>query len=444
MSKQGSGHDELLPEEQASADVRADELFSHGVLQVFHESDGAVREERVGRVMASIAVGAELSRSAGRTVEPRRHRRLARFLGRGSVVAAIIVGVVFLASPVTTTSYASLDEAITAMRGAGDRRYEVRAQIGPALTVESDPHATIDSRSSERMLLRLKRPDGGMVIVGRDGDGEWAITPQGGVERGEPRRAWPGWAIQNGESLIADSIDRWLEAAADTYTFSKAEIRSIPGREGVNAHYIVGVWKQAVDPQGHRLRGADRVELWIDPQSKIVERMELSWKQGMERGGGGGPGQEFPRRGPERGGERGHEGPPRPRPGFDGQKPDGPVVEGPDSAGDPQKELLNPREPGMNGTRDGEHRPRGLHPRPPMDGERPGDLRRPPPAGDGPRDRGGPHDRPERRPPLRRLVIDRVEAPAFEDAWFSPEKHLKDAVRVERDALPERVRDAGQ
>jgi hypothetical protein len=448
MNESDARQDGVLPDADASPEVRADELFSHGVLHVFHETDGAVREGRVGRVMASIASPAEVATNAGRVVEPRRHRRLARFLGRGSLLAAIIVGVVFLASPATTTSYASVEEAITAMRGPGDRRYEVRAQVGPAETVEKDPHATIDSRSRERMVLRLKRPDGGMVIVGRDVQGEWAITPEGGVERGEPRRAWPGWAIESGESLFADSIDRWLEAAADTYTFSKAEVRSIPGREGVSAHYVVGVRKQAGDPRGHRLRGADRVELWIDPASKIVERMELSWKPPMDRMGGG-PGEEFPRRGPE----RGRDGPPRPRPGPDGQMPEGAGKDGVPAPQDAVKEGTNPREEGPGMERDGGHRPRG--PRPPMDGERPGAHRRPPPDGEGPRDRGGPHsgshggppggphggpqggpeggprgggpqDRPERRPPLRRLVIDRIEAPAFEDAWFSPEKHLSE------------------
>ncbi len=428
----------------------ADDLFAHGLLHVVHETGPEARERRVQRVMEGLAV------PAARVRADRRRRRFSRFMGAGSLLAGLAAAIVFLASPVTTPTYASIEDSITAMRAPGDRRYQISAVFGTGDLAPASPHAFVDTSFPDLMLLRLHRPDGQEVIAGRDQTGEWAITPEGTIDRENPRRAWPGWANQDGESMFADSIDRWLEAAAQAYSMSKPERVKLPGTAAGEFDHVVGIRKPTPGPLAQRLRSADRIEVWMDPVSKVVERMELSWRPppmempggpGMRPGGGPGLGDRprdglgegpGPRRGRPPRPPEGEDRPPHPQ---DGPPPPGEAREdGPrgERAGD---EGPPPRRAGPVGLENSEERghvdgepPRdpleegadARGPRPPRQGAGPGTNDRP---GDGRGARPGPGG-PPRRPPLRRLVIERVDSPAFENGWFTPEGHVKDAAGI--------------
>lgn len=401
----------------------ADDLFAHGLLEILHETDDARRTARVQRVMQAIA------EPAARARDLRHRRRMSRFLGAGTMIFCIAAAVLFLASPATTPSYASIQDSITAMRGPGDRRYQISAAFGPKDdAVVGEPHATLDTSFPSLMLLELRRPDGGTVIVGRDEQGEWAIMPDGQVDRADPRRAWPGWAISDGESMFADSVDQWLEAAAQAYVLSKPDRQKLPGSEGPEFDHIIGIRKPAPGPMALRLRSADRIEVWIDPTTKVVERMEMGWKPRPVAGAGPGPSggpsgpgdgtrRDRPLRGPFPGDRPDFDdaGPPDPQNRQDVQ-PEGvpPPPHGPEGSPPPDDDRLGPEGPDRG--------PRRPHP---PQGPRNGPFQGPPRAlGDGP---GGPpelRDGPARRPPLRRLVIERVQAPAFEPAWFNPDAHI--------------------
>ncbi|MCG3123700.1 MAG: hypothetical protein GIKADHBN_02121 [Phycisphaerales bacterium] len=391
-------HDEHNSSDVGAASPGADELFAHGLLSVVHEATDQPREIRVRRVLEALHPG----RRGG--AAPR--RRLARLLGAGTVCAAAVAALVFLISPVTPPTYASaFTESISVLRSPGDRRYTVTAALGPADQLENGPHATIDTRFPNQMLLRLTRPDGHEIIAGHDQAGEWAITPLGTVDRENPRRAWPGWSMQDGESLFADSIDTWLEAAAHSYSFGEVTSRPIPGREAQgDMEYRVGVRKPEPGALGTRLRSPDRIEVWINRETKVLERMEMLWKPQPPRREGEWPGREGPRPRPDVPPGNGFDM--RPHPPF---PPKGPPPEANDDSHVP---------PGPQGTPpDG-----GPERRDVRDGHvMPGDLGRP---GDG----RGPHGGPDgpRRPPLRRLIIERTDPPAFEDDWFSPQRHMRD------------------
>lgn len=436
----------------------ADELFAHGVLGVVHEQGAGSRDARVRKVMEAIELPARLAR------EHRRHQRRRRLLGAASMIVCVSAAIVFLVSPVTTPSYASIEDSITVMRGPGERRYQISAEFAPRAQEMNGPHGTIDTAYPGKMLLQVRRPDGGEVVCGRDEQGEWAITDVGGVDREHPRRAWPGWAISEGELMSADSVDQWLEAATQGYTLSKPDRAPLPGASARECDHIVGVRKPVAGPderpnrgpnQGPnpgpnpgpnlRLRSADRIEVWIDPATKVVERMELAWKPRPALDGGprmpGAPGDRPGRpihddRLPQ---DERRDDIDRAGPGGDGSG-EAP----PDHAGGPpdaDREPLPDHRPGRpdmadDGDQAGDHPddrplrddlPRGPRPfPPPFPGPR--DLRGGPPQGrvpDGPPGLpGAGHEGPGRRPPLRRLIIERQDAAAFPADWFKPESHL--------------------
>lgn len=432
--------------------ARADEMLAHGLLLVVHEADGAPRNARVARVMAALTPPA--TEVAVRPHEPprvsgRRRRQWSRALGAGTLFMALAVIFVMMATPTSNKTFAAIEDSISAMRGSGERRYEVRAEvgrIGPFFEKDGaggndselipGPHAVIDTRAPGLMLLQLHGPDGTTMTVGRDERGEWAIAPDGEIDRDHPRRAWPGWAMQEGDSLSADSLDRWLEAFAQSYDLERLDDAAAPGGSSTICEHIVGTRPPAPPAVIQRLRGADRIEVWINKETKAVERMELFWRPPPRPGmrpaiGPGGPDPERAESSVERTRPQGPggddatsndrpgrpdrpEGPPfgRPFPGPLGREgPPGPPNGPPDGTADRP----------FDGPRDGPHdRPSGGPP-----GERmphgPGGIERP----DGPGGMGGPAGPRGRPPPLRRLVIQRVDAPALAADWFTPEAHVK-------------------
>lgn len=474
----------------ASPAQQADELLAHGLLQFLHHENPAAQQRRVERTIAALRTEPETREPAaqpGRTHAPGRRWRLpVPAFRRWTAIAAamgLITAVSILAIPRPSSAAGTLRESIAALRGPGDRRYEVRITTWDDADSGDEPHAIVDTRPPALMLIRAKRPpkfdgDEGMVVVGRDVRSRWAIRPDGGVERDRPERAWPRFAAMENQSLFAESVDQMLEQMSRVYDFSKGEDER--SSTGVMLRRVEGVRKQQTGP------GPTEMTVWIDDATKLVERVELRWderdRRRFEDAPPPPPGMDMRRgpddfrrpRGPGMRGPGGHDGPPpefrdrdgrprrpmrgdrpphdRPRhdhpdgpPDHDGPPPDdaqpdgpdmhdGPPVDGPDAAPPDGDRPPPPRgrdgEPGGDGPRRPPHRPphgeRGMGP----DGPRgPGQGG---PVQGGPGGSGG-HFRP---PPPRKIVIERVDAPEFADDWFTPERHANTA--AERDTWPGR------
>lgn len=448
----------------------ASELFSHGLLTYLNTDTPARQGERIGRLMVAI----EQDRLRGTGVPPlsstsSRNFRFPIRTARGwlALAACLTIGTVavFMGIPGEQSAQAVVQQSIEAMRSTagGDRRYEIRIQRPTDDALPSLPGAIIDTRSPNLLVLRSNAPDGHEIIAGRDATGNWCIRRDGGIERDHPEQAWPKWSKVGEESMLVDSVDRLLEELTKSYDLQKEGTATLDNKSGVSYRHIVGTKKRVRSP------GGDHVEVWIDPTSKSVERLEMRWnlpprgQPGGDKnpdaadGGPDGSPDAAPMDGPRP--PRGPEGrPPReqgrdplgprpfrpegappngPRPdgpGPNGPGPDGiePVGPGPDSAEGPGPEGRRPR---------GGHGLDGPHPRPEPrpDGSLPGPRRDgadgPPPRGPGGPGPGGrlpgmfgapprgpgPGARPN---PPRMLVMQRVDAPAFDAAWFTPEVHI--------------------
>lgn len=413
-----------LPTDDALQPQSADELLAHGLLTFSNLDKPIVQERRIQSVLA--AVGQHRRRSRFGI-----SRRTLRGWATAAAVLLIAGAVALMGVPGERSAQAMVKESIKAMRTSGDRRYEVHAMLTGEDQLEDEPHAIVDTRDSGFLLIRGVRPDGMPVIVGRDAQGRWAIRHDGGVDRDGPERAWPRWAVVGNESLFAESIDGLLERLAGMYELTRSDSETLADHGNETFDRVEGLRKlQAWGP------GPATFVMWINHQSKIVEKIELRWLPPPE-GEGAGPQDEPSGRG---------ENPDR-RPNRRGQ---GPV---PEEQGPPRGDF--------------DKGPRGPHPRregPDMDGRPgPGPESGPRP-GRGPDDRGrrpgaGPGGRPDGPPdspmaamieqfgplgplgilrdPMIRprpgrgmprpklLVIERVSTASFDNNWFSPEIHMQ-------------------
>jgi hypothetical protein len=345
------------PADGAPAAVAA-EFVVHGLLESLRVDTAAANEGRVQRVLE--AVGEEVS-GASPLVFPARPVR--RWALAAVLILAFGAALYFIAIPGSPSARAEVSIAVAALRTPADRRYEVRLEAqgdtpgGGRLGAIVDSCCTGDGAPGKRLIEHFPPWQMDGVFVGRDDQGDWAQRPDGGIEREHPRQFWPPWSV-DGESLTVDSLDTLLEQLPRRFTLERDQ-RAALQSGGRPLDRVTALRMDRAGPYPHR------VELWIDPATHEVERVEFRWDapQGnalqQERA------EPFLQpQGPDR-------APPAP--------PDG------DHAGPP------PRHDHDGGPAPGDHGPPNGH-------------------------RGG-------GPGLQLIVFQRVPPPAFPPDWFTPEGH---------------------
>ena len=369
----------ISPDASADHPSRANELFAHGLLSLAHERSGTTMSDRVARVMSEVALGSP-NDPASPLRAPRHHRRMHR-AARIALIAAIagsaLIAIWSLPDTSANSARAAVLQSIAAVSAPGDRRYEIRIQHEFDDQLPASPIAILDSRGGQ-FLLRTRTPEGGVAIAGHDDIGEWSTRRDGTIDRERPRRGWPRWATNRGDAILADSAAALMQSLTSDYTLSDATSETIDGRTLTR---ISGTLKEGLPPHL-----ADRVDLWLDTESMIMERLEFNWDDRPpppEGGPAGGP--EGGPDGPER-----RRGPDGHRPPREGPRPDGPRAGGPGPDG-PSMHPDRPPPPGPDRQIDG---PPGRPPGPPPPGRR-----------------------------IRTLAVSRVPAPTWPEAWFSASTH---------------------
>ncbi|MCC6322597.1 MAG: hypothetical protein IT438_14305 [Phycisphaerales bacterium] len=408
----------IEPEAGAPAAKAADELLSHGLLAFVHRDHRDSQEQRIARVLDAIESG---------SAAPSVLRTLFNWRTGSALAAciAIIAALAVFGVPGESSGLATVQRSIAAMRtNPGDRRFEIRTQGWDETELSTEVRGTVDTRAPGLVLLRVPAMDDHTVIVGADAQGRWAIRHDGGIERRRVEPAWPRFATIGDESLFADSVDRILAQAARYYDLMRKPDEVLEGHGERALERIRGLRRRDA-----RL-GPDVMDIWINPDTRIAERVQFTWDPQPQppmdlgvppepRGPGPGPQDDRPRR-------AGNEGRPFP-PDSDGPPSTGerrPFADGPGHRQRPPRgEHEEPRPDGANpgidraGPEDRDDRPRPRGPR----GDGPSGHPRPGPGGFplgpiGPRPMGPPH---------RVLRLDRVDPPEFREGWFSPETHAR-------------------
>lgn len=372
---------ELAQAESPAASGIAREQFAHGLLETYHLDKASDRERRITSMLSS------LDDRAGPVLSM---WRLRWRIVSGVAAAIALTSLILLGTLTQTSATAMVQESLVASRQAGDRRYEVRVKLPRGESLEAEPIATLDVRDADHVLMRAKSPFGDRIVLGRNGEGAWGIRPDGTVDRYPPREAWPRWVDFGQSTVLLVPVEELMTSLEQSYTLTRLEREASPAGGGPKCDRIRAEHKPGPSPDPRR------VELWLDPVTKIVRRMELHWNPPRPGPGGpGGPGRGRPDRPPPDGLDDGGadwrppDGPPGP--------PDGPPPEGGEDRGPPE----------------------GGRPPPP----------RPRPPG-GPRHRppefvGGPPDFRRRPPPPRQLVFELIDGAAFAETWFDPATHSK-------------------
>lgn len=411
----GDGEDGIGPAPQGSPGDVASQLFVEGVLGYMAEGAGGARTRRLSRVLSALHAPAEETHAAA----PLRFRlpRWTYAMAAGLLAAA---GIALFFIPTERSALGEVQRAAAVFRAGGDRRFDIKL-FTTAATQRTDVQ-TIDIRSPGNLVLVTHKPPWRKrtVIVGHDADGYWTIRDDGIVDRTSAERELPPWIRIGHQTLFEEPLDELLiDLPRDFPTLVMEPHAHLEGND-TDLNHITATRSQVSGPE------PDVVELWIDPATRELERLEFHWPRTAEKVAGneadeaamddepdhdssGGPGDRSRRGGP------GGPGGPRP-PHDDGMG--GPRDDGFDGGDGP-------------GPRDGD----GL-----MDRD---DRRRPPPPRkDGPRGRGdGPHgppperhqegepgprgdkDMPSARPAMVKLVMQRVDAAAFASDWFVPGGH---------------------
>jgi hypothetical protein len=379
---------ELLP---GPSDGGPDELaaaqFVHGLLEHLHCDDRAVQRRRVDAVMSAIDGGPRVAAPRPghrRPVAPRAVTWRPWPVASGLAAAMLMLAVVVLAPSGQSPALAMVLTSVDASRRAGDRSYEVYPASADGRPDESMPAAQLDVRDVEHLLIRAWSPHGQRVVVGRSPGGAWAIRPDGSIDRYPPRRAWPRWIDFGQTTFLVQPVDALLAELPDRYTLRLLGPAPLPdgGPRRYERVAALRAPRQGPEPR--------RVDLWIDQESRLVQRMELHWPY---RGSGHG------RFGRPEGPRRWRGGPPE----SDDRGPRGRRGRGP----------AGRRGPGEPGGPDGQA---------PRAGRRSGAspaLRPPPRLLDGRPD----FERGRHAPPPRTIIFELLDDEPLPEDWFLPETH---------------------
>lgn len=254
-----------LPAPASPADL-ADQLVIHGLLAATTAEAMATRRSRIDRVLLAAATPRP-SPLQSISVRP-----FTRWAMATAAALAIAVTLVILGLPGESKALATIRESIEAMRTAGTRRYEVRI-----FTVNDDdsaraPIATVDVRSPGLLVIKDRPPwFDGDKFVGRDASGAWTVLPDGAVLRDPPIAYWPPWASVGGQPLFTDSIQSLIAGLPNAYALGMLDAQPLPSKSFGTMDRVRGL---RINKHGHE---PDRVELWIDPLSRMVERVEYHW-----------------------------------------------------------------------------------------------------------------------------------------------------------------------
>ncbi|MFI4897589.1 MAG: hypothetical protein ACIARR_07170 [Phycisphaerales bacterium JB059] len=243
-------------------DAVAGDRFVHGLLEFTHRDSEATQEARIAALMDRISNRRRSPRGGWRSLV-----RLAP-LATAALLALVALSVfVFAPQP---AAYAVVDAAIAATRSADELRYEIFASDGASVTDSDLPIGTLDMRTP-LLRVRIETPHGTEFVMGRDETGPWSLRLDGSVERLHPRGAAPHWVNLGESTILVGSLDALLDRLRADYTISQIQ-------GGPDASPAPGMTRLVADRRpGSTTPGADRVEVWIDPASSLVERLELHW-----------------------------------------------------------------------------------------------------------------------------------------------------------------------
>ncbi|MDG2030026.1 MAG: hypothetical protein P8J45_03360 [Phycisphaerales bacterium] len=242
-------------EQDADPRETSAEQFAHGLLGTHYE-DATSDQARVRNVMSQIRSEQAAPVASIRPFSP---------WGIASGIAAILFfGFGFMLLNATQqTATATITQAINATILSGDRSYMVTTIHGRGVN-----SSTLDVRSDDQYVFRTQVPEGHLLVAGVDESGQWMLRRDNTIERTPVPHHQPRWIDLGGRSLMMTSFDGLLAALPGGYELELLDPE--PLEEGGAAMVRV-----SAAPKNTSARGPKRIELWLDPDTHLIQRMRL-------------------------------------------------------------------------------------------------------------------------------------------------------------------------
>lgn len=250
----------------------ANEQFIHGLLE-FHQKDGPPKQEqRLQKLMRSIDAEIDPQESPHLQAQSRNPSWLR--IASIAIPALILISVFVLSR--NPSAVAIINSAIEALPEVGDRRYQVLAQID-ADNRQAALVGNLDIRDREHLLLQVTTADGYRLVMGRNADGDWLLQDAGEanqnhIEHLGKQTGWPSWLDLGSHAILLDSVDNLLTHLRQDYDLVHGEQPAAENAGSVPVPMQITALRRSRDPAA-----AQRIDLWIDQHSHLVERMELHW-----------------------------------------------------------------------------------------------------------------------------------------------------------------------
>ncbi|MAG55815.1 MAG: hypothetical protein CMJ83_05955 [Planctomycetes bacterium] len=251
------------PRDQVDTDAAAEAQFVHGLLGSLGASEVAGGEQRLDRLFSALD-----GEEAG-SVQKRGGIRSRRFTWAAAAVVVLAIGVAGFLVLRDPSAGSFVENAVEASRNAPSRRYEISVFLTdenatPTLTGE------LDLVRGEKMLVRAQA-HGHDLKAGRNEEGSWFVDAKGALRRIDGDHPWPRWFRLGGAKILVNAVDDLLPGMGDGYDIDYLGTETLARFPGKKCARVAGRRTSSAGPT------AERVDLWFDPVTHLVVRMELRW-----------------------------------------------------------------------------------------------------------------------------------------------------------------------
>lgn len=249
----------------------ADLLLIDALLEQLQGRDALRNLERVDRVFAAIGPHAvdipedvdslqPVSLPISKLPMSHERRSIVWWLPMALAASLLVAATAFVLQPSHSRAYAAVAKAYDALHDRTIREYEV--------TIEDSPRggnlaATLWVSGGDRFALKHPAPLPGHFWIGSDGQQRWLVPVVGPVltsdDAGQPRR----WLMQQEAGLPFLQVSTMLGQLQTDYDLEMID------DERVHAHLRNAAFALPTD-----------VDIWIDPSTGIVRKLELTWPGG--------------------------------------------------------------------------------------------------------------------------------------------------------------------
>lgn len=247
-----------------TAEQQATDRVVHALLLHINDDD-AVRQQRVARVMESIAIGESLPNSEGRRLRISNWRRPGALAAAASVLIGFAI-LIFISSP--TPVMASLSDILISLSRPGDRTFRIRVEPPAPDSVSPRPglnNATLYLRNSNQYVL-TRNSSRGDAFDGFDGNQSWRVRHGSLVEEKEGLGAGRIPMPQSMSDVSFADLQSELAQMNAGYVIDRFDKAPVPGQANSLAHVLAHRKSQEV-------KGPQTIEIWADPKTGVPQRI---------------------------------------------------------------------------------------------------------------------------------------------------------------------------